>query len=1031
MHKKDVMTLRELIQGRTCLRLFAAISAMAILLTFAGLAAPQEASAAAVNQTSQNTTITSTGLKPNSIKHVWLIILENKSYDETFTGLNKNSYLWQNLPAQGALLKNYYCTGHYSMDNYTSMVSGQAPEQDVQSDCDVKNTQIGTNRNIISNASDVNYGQVNSPANASQASGANAADGSNGCTYTTDVPTLFNQLNAAGKTWKGYSQDLHGAQTVGETSWQDRTVANREDGACGAPGTSTNNPVSNPTYLTPTSSHPAPSGVTSFTGAQSNDQYVAKHFPFPWFESLTGGYNSDGTSTAALNEPTTGTNCDSDHISNLDDPNVGLVHDLQQESTTPSFSWITPNNCSDAHDAVCKGNNLSGAFNKDGSPDYHEGSSIAYNPEATTPTNYTGDLYASDLFLEYYIPLIERSQAFKDGGLIDITFDEANPPFTYGGSFNNADQFAVTSENKANAANGIKTDAAGENIDGKNVNTEPTGPNSTLGTDSSGNQLYPGPGNNAFIDRPPTCTSTNPKVPANCVPGIVRGGSGNSPTASTQSVTGDGTSSTITDGSISAKDTGRAVTGTNIPADSFVGAVTNSGPVLLSSSSGHPYTGEFQLVDKAGNPVKPTGAVSSVTLSAEGDPNHLESGQTADPLYDATDATPGGGDTGSVLISPLIKPGTVSTTNYDHYSWLRTMEDLFDVSSGNGNSALPAGTVSGGLDGQGHLGFAAEKGLKPFGLDVFTAAGSNAIASTTTKITGKWPANPTVNGTTKLTASVASGANSVTSGTVNFEDGGNVLATSSIDQSGSASATVSNLSVGSHQITAVFVPADAKQYSGSTSSAVTVNVSNAINFTDLNQVAHADDVAWAGNEGIATGFKQADGTYRFEGMPNVQRQDMAAFLYRLAGSPAFTATSAQQRAFTDVNANTPHANEIWWLAAQGIATGYKQADGTYRFEGSSDVQRQDMAAFLYRLAGSPNYTASLKQQRAFTDVNAGTPFSKEVWWLASQGIATGFSQADGSSKYGVGQFTVRQDMAAFLHREWNAGLVSGTYAQQV
>ena len=32
------------------------------------------------------------GLTPGAIKHVWLIILENKSYDETFTGLNNNSY---------------------------------------------------------------------------------------------------------------------------------------------------------------------------------------------------------------------------------------------------------------------------------------------------------------------------------------------------------------------------------------------------------------------------------------------------------------------------------------------------------------------------------------------------------------------------------------------------------------------------------------------------------------------------------------------------------------------------------------------------------------------------------------------------------------------------------------------------------------------------------------------------------------------------------------------------------------------------
>jgi hypothetical protein len=30
-----------------------------------------------------------------------------------------------------------------------------------------------------------------------------------------------------------------------------------------------------------------------------------------------------------------------------------------------------------------------------------------------------------------------------------------------------------------------------------------------------------------------------------------------------------------------------------------------------------------------------------------------------------------------VLISPLIKPGTVSSTFYNHYSTLRTLEDLF------------------------------------------------------------------------------------------------------------------------------------------------------------------------------------------------------------------------------------------------------------------------------------------------------------------------------------------------------------------
>jgi phospholipase C len=35
------------------------------------------------------------GLTPGKIKHVWLIILENKSYDASFSGLNNNTYLWK------------------------------------------------------------------------------------------------------------------------------------------------------------------------------------------------------------------------------------------------------------------------------------------------------------------------------------------------------------------------------------------------------------------------------------------------------------------------------------------------------------------------------------------------------------------------------------------------------------------------------------------------------------------------------------------------------------------------------------------------------------------------------------------------------------------------------------------------------------------------------------------------------------------------------------------------------------------------
>lgn len=47
--------------------------------------------------------------------------------------------------------------------------------------------------------------------------------------------------------------------------------------------------------------------------------------------------------------------------------------------------------------------------------------------------------------------------------------------------------------------------------------------------------------------------------------------------------------------------------------------------------------------------------------------------------YQAFAMQPGGGDTGAVLLSPLIKPGTVSSVPYNHFSLLRTIQNLFGL----------------------------------------------------------------------------------------------------------------------------------------------------------------------------------------------------------------------------------------------------------------------------------------------------------------------------------------------------------------
>src|SRR5437764_10336040 len=72
---------------------------------------------------------------PPPIRHVFLIVLENKGFDATFGPSSPATYLSQTLTAQGQLLRQYYGIGHKSLPNYVAMVSGQAPNFVTQADC--------------------------------------------------------------------------------------------------------------------------------------------------------------------------------------------------------------------------------------------------------------------------------------------------------------------------------------------------------------------------------------------------------------------------------------------------------------------------------------------------------------------------------------------------------------------------------------------------------------------------------------------------------------------------------------------------------------------------------------------------------------------------------------------------------------------------------------------------------------------------------------------------------------------------------
>jgi hypothetical protein len=420
------------------------------------------------------------GYQPPPIKHVWLIIFENKSFEATFTGLNQDSYMWKTLPSYGVLLRQYYGTGHYSEDNYLSLASGQAPAPDTQIDCPVYQDVVP---------------------------GTSAPDGQvyakSGCVYPATVPTLFNQLDSAGVTWKAYMEDMGNTPT-------------REPAPCGGAG------------------NPSGKGVANPQKATADDQYLAKHNPTTWFHAII-----DSGDCARSVVPLAGAPATAGH------PAVsGLVQDLKSEATTPEFNWITPNMCNDAHDATCVGTNVLGT--------------------------HQGGLFAANAWLAKYIPIIMSSPAFQDNGMIDITFDEATPPYK------------------------VYTDSNADLAPIKGVTYDTQTP--------SGN------------------TAQSVVACCNELPG----------------------------------------------------------------------------------------------------PNVAEPGRQAA----GQDTTPGGGITGSIVISRYVTPGTQSDQPYNHYSWLRSMEDLF-------------GVTSGGVDQLGHIGYAGTAGLRPFGPDVYSnpsgkagtpaASGSNGI----------------------------------------------------------------------------------------------------------------------------------------------------------------------------------------------------------------------------------------------------------------------------------------------------------------
>ena len=160
------------------------------------------------------------------------------------------------------------------------------------------------------------------------------------------------------------------------------------------------------------------------------------------------------------------------------------------------------------------------------------------------------------------------------------------------------------------------------------------------------------------------------------------------------------------------------------------------------------------------------------------------------------------------------------------------------------------------------------------------------------------------------------------------------------------------------------------------------------------------EIEWLASTGITTGWP--DNTYRPQN--NIERGAMAAFFYRMAGSPRVM--MPYRSPFKDVDASYPFYKEIVWMYQQGITTGYP--DGTFRPNDS--VSREAMAAFFYRQARDYRFYAP--RHTSFVDVNGDNLVYTEISWLADRGISRGWDDRT----YRPGQAITRDAMAAFLYR---------------
>jgi hypothetical protein len=147
------------------------------------------------------------------IKHAFLIVLGENSYESTYGTTAEAPYLSRVLPGKGTLLPNYYGVTGGVLANEIAMLSGQGPTAESLVNCP-------------------NYTAI-TPGTVSET--AEQVEGS-GCVYGKEVETLPTQLEEKGLTWRAYVEDMESGGAIGQPFRCRKPTLGGPDSAIPGPG---------------------------------------------------------------------------------------------------------------------------------------------------------------------------------------------------------------------------------------------------------------------------------------------------------------------------------------------------------------------------------------------------------------------------------------------------------------------------------------------------------------------------------------------------------------------------------------------------------------------------------------------------------------------------------------------------------------------------------------------------------------------------------------------------------------------------